>query len=224
MKADRLLSRLCLTMLPFVCAGALGGEFSTEVKVQSAYLDRGIKAADLTWFPSIEYAEGGFYVGAWAALPLEKKGSPNFYGDEVDLYAGYGWPVADKWGLDFGGIRHEHSGRAGTDEVYLGLFGELGTVSPSIYIYKDFDTRELFVEAAATVAVPLEGFPFEATGRLGYSDANRDYRYFGVDLVYPVELSRSSSLSLGLHYDDNDFGLGVPDSNLYGSASFQLRF
>ncbi len=224
MKSHVLLSSLLLLALAGLNRFASAGEFSAEAVLQSAYLNRGLKAADLTWFPSIEFVEQDFYAGVWAALPLERKGSPNFYGDEVDFYAGYGWALADKWALDFGGIHHKVDGGESTNEAYLWLFGELGTVSPSVYIYKDFDSKELFVEAAATVAVPLEGFPFEATGRVGFSDRERDYRYFGVDLIYPVEPSRNSTLSLGLHYDDNDFGFGVPDSNLYGSAAIRLQF
>lgn len=206
-----------------VCEAA-AGDFFAEARFQSAYVDRGIKAGEFTWLPSLEYSHEDFYVGIWAEQPLEKKGSPRFFGDEIDLYAGYGWALADKWAVDLGAIHHSVPDGGSSEEAYLGLFGELGTVSPSIYIYKDFDTRELFVEAAATVAVPLEGFPFEATGRLGYLDGNADYRYFGLDLVYPFELKGESTLSFGLHYDSNDLGRGVPDDSLYGSASFRFRF
>ncbi len=202
----------------------VAGEFSTEVGVQSVYVHRGLKEAELTWFPSVEFVEKDFYAGVWAALPLENKGSPQFFDDKVDFYAGYAWAIGDKWALDLGGIHHERSSRDDSTEGYLGVFGELGTISPALYLYNDFDRDELVLEAAATVAVPLQGFPFEATGRFGLIDGDVDYSYFGVDLIYPVELSDAASLSLGLHYDDNDFGFGVSDSNLYGSASLRLSF
>ncbi|MDQ8184755.1 hypothetical protein [Pelagicoccus sp. SDUM812002] len=222
MKLNHHLSKLYFWGAVFIATSGRASEISVDTTVQSAYLDRGIKTADLTWFPTIEFSQNDFYLGAWAALPLEKKGSPNFFREEINFYAGYGFAIADKWAMDFGGTHYKYSVGESSNEAYLGIYGELGTVSPSVYIYKDFDTKELFVEAAATVALPLQGFPFEATGRVGFSDRDQDYRYFGVDLVYPIELSSDSTLSFGLHYDDNDFG--VPDSNLYGSASVGLRF
>lgn len=224
MKARYFLPNVCLLFAVVSSNSVAAGEFSTEAGFQSAYLNRGLKTAEFTWFPSVEFVENDFYAGAWAALPLEKKGSPNLYSDEIDFYAGYGWAVGEKWALDLGGIHHQVSNGENSNEAYLGLFGELGTISPTFYLYNDLDKNEWALEAAATVAVPLQGFPFEATGRLGFIDGDVDYSYFGVDLIYPVELSDNASLSLGLHYDDNDFGFGVSDSNLYGSASVRLSF
>ena len=208
----------------FAFGEARGAEISVETKVQSLYVERGLKRAEGTWFPSVEVSRGNVYLGSWAALPLEKAESPNVFQDEVDFYAGYSWAVSDKWGMDLGGTYHRLAGASDSKEIYLGLFGELGSLSPAFYLYNDFDTDDFLLEASVTLAVPLAGFPFEATGRIGLLEGDVDYRYFGLDLVYPLELNDAARLSLGLHYDGNDFSSSVPDSNLYGSASVQLRF
>ncbi|MBC2607187.1 TorF family putative porin [Pelagicoccus albus] len=195
-----------------------------EAVVSSLYVDRGLQAADLTVFPSIEFSEGDFYAGAWAVRPLENRGSPDFFDDELDLYAGYGWALSRKIALDVGLTRHFVSGDDDSSEAHAGIFAELGTVSPSLYLFHDFDLSESAAELSATVAVPLEGFPFEATGTLGYFDGDEDYSYFGLDLIYPIELSDASRLSFGLHYASNDFGALVPDSSLFGSASISFGF
>lgn len=224
MKLNHHISGIGLILAGSFSFSVSAGDFSVETEVSSVYVNRGLKTAELTWFPSVEFAEKDFYAGVWAALPLEKKGRPDFFQDEVDFYAGYGWALSDKWALDLGGIYHDIPSGENTNEAYLGLFGELGTLSPSIYLFKDFDTGEAALEAAATLVIPLQGFPFELTGRLGLIDGDTDYSYFGVDLIYPIELSDVASLSFGVHYDDNDFGFGVPDSLLYGSASVRLSF
>ncbi len=224
MKLNPLISKFGIAAAFSLSLGVSGAEVSVETIFSSAYVNRGVKTADLTWFPSVEFGEKDFYAGIWAALPLEGKGDPDFFRDEVDFYAGYGWALSNKWALDVGGIYHKLPSGTDTVEAYVGVFGELGSISPSIYIYKDFDTEELALESSATVSIPWEGFPFEATARLGFIDGENDYGYFGVDLIYPVELSDSALLSFGLHYDGNDFGFAVPDSNLYGSASLRLSF
>ena len=197
---------------------------SFEVTGASESVERGITEADMNWQSLLEFGFGDFYAGGWSLAPLEEKGSPNFFDERYELYAGYGWALADRLGLDAGAIRYLNPNAEDTTEAYLGLFAELGTFSPSIYIYNDIDRDQWVAEAATTLSVPLDLFPFDATARLGAVEGDVDYRYFELDLVYPLELTDAANLSLGLHYSDNDFGMGVPDSRLYGSASVSLRF
>lgn len=199
-------------------------DVAMDVSVNSLYVDRGVQIADLTWHPSAEFSQGDFYSGLWVAQPLEKTGAPDFFADELDLYVGYGWALGHKSALDVGVTRHWISGSDASTEAYVGFAAELGTFAPTVYFYNDFDLDEFVVEATTTVAIPLEGFPVEATGRLGFVDGESDYRFIGVDVIYPVELSDSARLAFGLHYSSNDLGEAVPDSNLYGSASFSIGF
>lgn len=223
MKLNPHIFKLCvLSALSLIVR--LEADVSFEATVASQAVDQGIEEADLNWQSSIEFGFGDFYAGGWSLAPLEEKGSPNFFDERYELYVGHGWALADKVGLDLGVTRLLNPNADDTTEAYLGLFAELGTLSPSIYIYNDFDLDQWSVEAATTVSVPLDLLPFDATARLGAVEGDFDYRYFEMDLVYPVELTNAANLSLGLHYSDNDFGMGVPDSSLYGSASIRLRF
>ncbi|EDY82427.1 hypothetical protein VDG1235_2049 [Verrucomicrobiia bacterium DG1235] len=216
-------SALAATLLGVVshCSAADG---TLEAAISSIYVDRGLEMADLTWHPSLELSQGNVYGGLWAALPLENRSRPETIGDQYDVYAGYGWAAGDKLAIDLGGTLSFTDGFDETFEGYVGLVGEFGTFSPSIYIYNDFDLDAFTVEASTSVAVPLDVFPFQATIRAGLVEADVDYRYYGLDLLYPVELGPSSRLLLGLHYSDNDFGAGMPDNSLYGSAAVRLRF
>lgn len=222
-----------LHQFAFRSASALGIVFAAslaradvvfEATVNSLYVNRGVQVADLTWHPSVEFSRGDFYSGIWVAQPFENRGAPDFFSDEFDFYAGYGWALSAKTALDFGVTRHWVSGSDESTEIYVGLLGEFGTFAPAIYIYNDFDLDEFVVEATTTVVLPLEGFPFEATGRVGYLAGDSDYSFFGVDLIYPVELNDFARLSLGAHYSHNDVGAFVPDSNFYGSASISFGF
>lgn len=195
-----------------------------EATVSSRYVFRGLKAAEFTVHPAAELAAGNFYGGVWAALPLEGKGAPDRFLEEYDFYVGHGWALSDKVGLDVGATRYTYSGADDSTEAYVGFFAELGTVNPSLYLYNDFDLDTTTVEATATAAVPLQGFPFEATARLGRVEGDDDYTYYGLDLVYPIALSDLAKLSLGLHYSGNDFGAAQPDDHLYASAAVRLSF
>lgn len=197
---------------------------SAGLELSSAYVDRGLRLADFTFHPSIEMSSGDFYGGIWTALPVENREAAETTGDQYDFYSGYGWAISDRTAIDVGGTLSFVDGYDEAFEAYAGLVAELGTFSPSIYIYKDFELKAWTLEAATRVAIPLEGFPVEATVRVGLVEGHVDYWYYGADLVYPIELSDLTRLSLGLHYSDNDFGAGVPDNTVYGSASFRFSF
>lgn len=206
----------------FCCASE--SSVSVEVSVASKAIDQGLVEADLNWQSSLEFAYGDFYLGGWSMAPLERKGSPQFFDERYEIYFGHGWALGDAIGLDLGATRFLNPNDEDTTEAYLGFFAELGTFSPSVYIYADLDTERWSAEFATTVSLPLELFPVEATARLGAVDGEVDYRYLEVDLIYPVELSDSVKLSVGLHYSDNDFGEGVPDGSLFGSAAVRFGF
>ena len=223
MKFNSHLLKLCMIVssLNFV---RLEAGVSFEAKLASQAVDQGIVEADMNWQASAEIGFGDFYLGAWGLTPLEDKGAPNFFEERYELYLGHGWAVADKVGLDLGVTRLINPSADDATEGYVGLFAELGTFSPSLYIYNDFDADQWSAEVATTVSIPLNLLPVDVSARLGAVDGDIDHRYLEVDLVYPLELSDEASLAFGLHYADNDFGRGVPDGNLFGSVSATLSF
>lgn len=223
MKLNSHILKLC-ALSSISLLGRVDGGVSVEATFASQAFDRGIAEADLNWQTSVEFGFGDFYVGAWALMPVENKAAPDFFSERYEVYLGKGWAIADKVGFDAGLIRSVNPRVSDTTEAFLGVFAEFGTFSPSLYIYNDFDLERWVAEAATTISIPLDLFPVDATARLGVVEADFDYSYFELDLIYPVELSDAALLSLGLHYSDNDFGGGVPDGNFYGSASVRLKF
>ena len=74
MKAFR---RLLLPMLLIVSTAiSLAEEYTINVDLtfDTKYVFRGTQLADDIFHPSVEFAQGDFYAGIWAALPIENRG------------------------------------------------------------------------------------------------------------------------------------------------------
>ena len=216
---------LCLCASPL--SSAQEYSLTMEQGVASKYVFRGIELGDDTLHPAVEFSQGDFYAGAWGALPLGNKGWPEGFVDEYDFYAGYGWALDERTALDVGGTYYRYPGENGDSfEGFVGVKREMGTFTPSLYLYRDFDLDTLTVELSTDLALPLDVLPFETSFFVGRVEARRsgDYSYFGADFVYPIEFNDSTKLSFGLHYSDHDLGRGIPGNHLYGSASLAVRF
>jgi len=198
----------------------LGGQGFLEMVASSSFVERGLKLGNLSVQPSLEYSLGDGYLGFWGVAPLER--SAALFSD-YDLYGGYGWKARDKWAVDLGAKRRQRERTGASLEAYLGMVGELGTVTPSFHVFRDFDLDQWSLELATALALPLESFPFESSLRVGVVAGDRDYLYHGVDLYYPVELD-FGSLSLGLHYAGNDFGGPEGSAHFHASLGFAVDF
>ncbi|OUW17353.1 MAG: hypothetical protein CBD18_04815 [Opitutales bacterium TMED158] len=193
----------------------------------SKYVFRGIQLADDVIHPSIEISQDDFYIGVWAAQPLENRGWPEYWDDEVDFYGGYGWALDEKTSVDIGGAYYYYPTGDSTLEPYLGITREIQGVAASLYLYRDLDLDTTTAEGAASYRVPVRGFAsFDLKAFAGTVDADRQgsYFYYGADVVLPFELKDNATLSLGAHYSDHDLGNLVPDSHFYGSASLTIGF
>lgn len=208
----------------FLANQAVEADGFLEATVTSRYVERGLKYSELTLHPAAEFEFGNSYLGAWAALPLEGRDAPEDYLDEYNFYLGRGWAVGDKWFLDAGVTRYYFPNAEDSTEAYVGMVGELGTITPAVYIYNDFDLDAFTIEGTATAVVPLQQFPFEATARIGSVSQDEDYIYWGLDLIYPIRLSDLAKLSLGVHYADNDFGDFQSGEHFYGSMGIRWNF
>ena len=71
-------------------AGSLGDiGVSVSTDYVSEYVFRGVSFANTAVQPGIEFSAGGFSAGVWASVGLGETSA--LAGDEIDVYAGYGW-------------------------------------------------------------------------------------------------------------------------------------
>ncbi len=220
----RLVFKAALSLV--LAASALTAKESSvtsEFGVASKYVFRGLELAETVVHPSLEFGWGDFYAGIWAAIPLEGRDAPDDFADEYDFYAGYGLALTDKLALDLGATRYYYPDGGSTTEAYVGLAAELGTFSPSAYLYNDFDLDVWTFELSSGVALPLEGFPIEASFFLGRSeDEGSGYLYYGVDLSYPVEVQGVGNVTFGLSFSDHDLDSGFKGRHLFGGVALSF--
>ena len=232
-------------LLGFAAATAMTNAASAELGVEttvgfeSRYVFRGVQFAETSFQPAINLSYGNFYGGAWLNLPV---GDDDFIatpgGEELDLFAGYSAPLGDSASFDIGVTYYtfpdlmsgffdlfEEDGDglgANTIELFAGVSLD-APLSPSLYVYRDFNFDTFTIEGGASHSFPLsEEFSFDVGGSLGYvvdDDAGGDYLY-GVataDLAYAI--SDDSSISAGLRYGGSDIAGGsLIDDSIAGTT------
>ncbi len=200
---------------------------SVDLKFDSEYIFRGVQLADDAFHPSIEIAQDDFYIGAWAAQPLEGRGSPERWDDELDFYGGYGWAINEKTSFDVGAAYYTFQSADSAFEPYIGIVHEIQGVETSVYLYRDLDRDTTSAEGEARYSLPLgAAWSLDLRTHLGVvdSDDGGNYLYYGADVIVPIELNDRAVFSVGLHYSDNDIGFLVPDNNLHGSTTISIGF
>lgn len=203
-----------------------GSSVAAELAVGSRYVFRGVQGGELTAVPSLEAGLGNAYFGLLSVVPLEERSGVDGYEDRHDFYTGYGWAAGSRTALEAGGTYRYRPDGADAFEGFLGGRREMGTVAPSFYVYRDFEARSWSAELSADVAAPIERFPFRLTVFVGHVEASQtdDYSYYGIDARYPVELSGTAKLTLGLHYAGNTLGGEVRSNHFFGTAALGFGF
>lgn len=208
-------------------ASAQNYSLTLDTTFGTKYVFRGVQLGDNTLHPSIELAKDDFFIGIWGALPTENRGFPENWGDEYDLYAGYGWALNDSTILEVGATLYYYPTASNTLEGYVSLIGEFEGVTTKVTAFHDIDLDATTLEGSGAYSFPLaDGQSLDLAAYVGWVDldAGGSYTYYGADLVYPIELSENATVSFGLHYADNNVGGLIPDSHLYGSASMTIGF
>ncbi len=192
----------------------------------SDYVFRGVKYADDSIQPSIEFAAGDFYAGMWTSQPVTGN-----IANEFDFYLGYGVALNDTWALDFGFCYYYYPETPSGDEQfepYVGIAGDLGSgLSASAYYYYETEFE------ASTFQVGL-GYSFEVSdtssfdvagdfGFVGF-DGGGDYSYWSLSGTYNLALNDTAGTYVGVVYADNDIGGGADDSFFYFTAGMSLGF
>lgn len=192
----------------------------------SEYVFRGIKYAEDSIQPSIEFAVDDLYAGIWTNQPVTG-GTAN----EFDFYMGYGVSLSDTWALDFGFTYYYYPETPTGDEQFepfVGVSGDLGSgLSATAYYYyeTEFEASTFQVGLGYTVEVSDSTSVDLAAdyGFVGISGGG-DYSYWSLSGTYNVALNDTASTYAGLVYADNDIGGGADDSFVYFIGGVSLGF
>lgn len=192
----------------------------------SEYVFRGVKFAEESIQPSIEFASGDFYAGIWTSNPVTGN-----IANEFDFYAGYGFALSDTWALDVGATYYYYPETPSGDEQFepfVGLAGDFGGgFSGSGYLY--YETEFEVTTAQFDLGYSMEmsdTSTFDLAGAYGFVSASGggDYNYYSVSATLNYALNDVAGSYLGVVYTDNDIGFGTEDSFLYFIAGLSLGF
>lgn len=187
-------------------------EVSANVGVVSQYHFRGIQqTAGASTSAGLDYEEGGFYLGTWAADVAD--------GLEVDGYGGYGFELDNGLSLAVGATTYQYTGNfdSAYNEVNLSAGFGMFSVSYNIGKWDGIIGNEAATESDYTIliiTVEHSGF----TGTFGTYGDEADGEYF--DIAYGTEIG-GFDVSVGLLISGSDLD---DDESLYFSfgKSFDL--
>ena len=135
MKAFR---RLLLPVLLTVSTAISCAEeytINVDLTFDTKYVFRGTQLADDVFHPSVELAQGDFYAGVWAAQPIENRGAPEEWTDEVDFYVGQGWALGEKTSLDIGAAHYYFPTGKDSTEPFIGVTREIRSAAAGTSIW-----------------------------------------------------------------------------------------
>ncbi len=216
-----------LALSSFTLAQSQDYTLELDLEFNTKYVFRGAQLADNVFHPSIEFGKDDFYAGLWAAQPIENRGFPELWGDEIDFYAGQGWVVGDNTSVDVGAAYYYFPDGDSRFEPYLGVTREIKGVAASLYLYRDFDIDVTTTEGSAIYTIPVGPLPnLEIGAHFGLVNVDNvgKYLYYGADAILPFELSNNAVFSIGAHYSDSEQGSPTPQAHFHGSASIRMGF
>ncbi|MBC2596436.1 hypothetical protein H5P28_19375 [Ruficoccus amylovorans] len=183
---------------------------------ESQYVFRGVKLNYDSFQPSLEFGfpvvGGDLYVGIWSNLPISGKNGGGAAGtlmgnaNEIDIYAGYAYPITDMVTLDAGFIYYWYvnapsMGNNATSyvEPYIGASFDV-LLSPAIYVYYSVDQLT----------------------KAGGSGPDSGILTIEASIGYSFDLSQYMTVE-GLSFDTGAYiGMGIPNdsSAMNGTTSF----
>lgn len=191
-----------------------GVTISTSFDVVTDYVFRGVSLADTAIQPGIELGAGNFYAGVWFSTGFGDTSAAA--GDEVDLYAGYGFSLSDTVSADIGltyyhypqggSLFSTNGGGSGTYEVYGGLSFDVA-LAPSLYAYYDFTLEAFTIEGSVghSVAMPeSDGVSFDLGLSAGLVDGDGfSYEYGQASAALSKAVSDAASVYVGANFTLN---------------------
>jgi len=184
---------------------------STSIDYVSEYVFRGVSFARGAVQPGIEVSKGDFTVGVWTSAAIGE--ASDVAGDEIDVYASYGFALSDVISASFGATIYHFPdidgslfdfGGASTLEFNAGLSFDT-SLAPSITAYYDIDLEAFTLEGGVSHSLPVAektSLDLGVTAGFVTADGPGDYEY-GV-----------ASASLGYGFTD--------DVSAYIGANYSL--
>lgn len=216
---------------------------------ESQYVFRGVKLNEDSFQPSLEFGfpvvGGDLYTGIWTNLPITGRGV-NGSNSEIDIYAGYAYPITDIVTLDAGFVYYWYPTNGTTltsyIEPYVGASFDV-LLSPAIYVYYSVDQYNknatggadagiLTIEASIGYSFDLseymsvEGFSFDvgAYVGMGIPDSSKGGMFGTTSFIYAgttgdlvYAFSENVSASIGVRYSNYS---ASGDSTNYGGTGF----
>jgi uncharacterized protein (TIGR02001 family) len=207
---------------------------SATVAWESAYVFRGVQLAEEYFSAAVDLSYGGAYFGIWTALPFDRGASSAV--NEVDFYLGYGLSAGDLVDIDVGATYYSYEGEklfasgGNSFEAYIGASFNL-PLSPSVYVFHDFDYKATTVEGSIGYTVEVsEKVGLDVGGSFGYvsTEQGSNYIYYGASFGTTYSFSDSASVSLALNWvgaDEDSLGKNADKNNkLFYGISFTAGF
>lgn len=212
-----------------------GWEVTASAGWESAYVDRGEQLSDGSFQGSVDVSLGGVFLGFWSSLALDQGEVEGLFEDEYEFYGGYGFDLGGFGTLEFGAIHHDYSHMAGIEasdssiEAFSGLALEL-PLSPTLYLYYDFDQEIYALEASVSQGLPLAlGLSLDLELKLGGVLSEDDlkaldgetfetYVYYNVSADLAFSLTDLFKVSAGVRYGGSGQSLIFDDGDDYNSA------
>lgn len=213
---------------------------STALGYDTLYVFRGAQCAEDILEPSVDVSYGNFYAGLWFAIPFT---NVDVYTNEMDIYFGYSTSVTDMLSVDVG-VTHYGYNELVDDlfdnpdnswEGYVGISADL-LLSPSLYIYRDFDYSTYTVEAKISHSFSVyDKVSLDLGANLGEvfydSYSGDEYTYAGATADVTYTINDQSSFSIGARYGVaseakiyGDYGSEYQNGDVWVGGSFSTSF
>lgn len=209
-----LLSASCLFAPAAMAADIGGNEVTVSIGTYyvTEYVFRGVSLADDAIQPYAEVGVGNFSLGIWASTGIGE--NSELAGDEIDLYASYGFDVSEtvsgSVGITYyhypqgGSLFGTDGGGTGSYEVNAGL-GLDTVLSPSVTAYYDFTFESFTLEGGVGHSVALgdkSSLDLGLTAGLVDVDGG-DYQYGNASAGVSYAITDDAALSLTGNYTVN---------------------
>jgi len=218
--------------LPLMVIGsstyALAGEdvsVSVSTDYVTEYVFRGVSLAGEAFQPGAEISVGNFTAGVWASVAVGEESV--FFSDEIDIYAGYSFPLSDTISADvgvtlyhypqLGGVFDIGANDAGTVEVYGGVGFDV-PFAPSVTAYYDFSLKAFTLEGSAEYSAPIgekTSFDVGATAGLVTVSGGGDYQYGSLSGAFSYGFNDSTSVYVGVNG-------GLSSQNTFADTNFDI--